>query len=147
MLTNAERKPTAEKHFKRWFGNANEFFGKYESVRAGRILNQAAFQLHLSAERYYDALLLVLTNYMPKTHNIKHLHPLAIQYVKEVEAIFPQDTRFKRRCFDRPKRAYADARYREHYTITEEELTWLAEQVGQLKQVVEAACIAHIDSL
>ena len=146
-LTNAERKPIAEKHFKQWFDNANEFFETYESVRERGVLKQAAFQLHQATERYYDALLLVLTNYIPKTHNLKRLHPLAIEYAKEVETVFPQDSRFKRRCFDRLKRAYVDARYSEHYAITEEELNWLAEQVTELKQIVETVCKNHINSL
>jgi uncharacterized protein len=84
---------------------------------------------------------------MPKSHNLKRLHPLAIQYAKEFETVFQQDTRFKRRCFDRLKRAYVHARYSEHYVITEEELSWLASQVSELKILVETACKAHIDSL
>ena len=147
VLTNAERKPVAQQHFGQRFENANTFFKYAKEAITNKDNNYAAFNLHQAAERYYQTLLLVLTNYHPKTHNIKRLHPLAIQYAKEVETVFPQDTRFKRRCFDRLKRAYVDARYSEHYIITEEELSWLAEQVNQLKRIVEATCKAHIDSL
>jgi uncharacterized protein len=146
-LTNEERRPIAESHYKQWFESANKFYRIYEFCRTDNDLNISAFQLHQSTERYYNAVLLVLSNYRPKTHDLKQLQSMAIEYAKEIETIFPQDTRFKRRSLERLKRAYVEARYSEHYVITGEELDWLADQVSGLKSLVEATCKTHIDSL
>jgi uncharacterized protein len=146
-LTNAERKRIAEKHFEQCFFDAGEFFVDYQSCLNRGNFKKAAFELHQATERYYNTLLLVRSNYRPKTHNLKRLHPLAIQYAQEIDSIFPQDSRFHRRCFSLLKRAYVDARYSEHFKIAEEELIWLADQVNQLKQIVEQACTDHINNL
>lgn len=146
-LSNQERKPIAEKHFKQWFESASNFYTIFSMTLEKGLLKEAAFQLHQSAERYFATLLLVHSNYRPKTHNIKRLQAMAIQLDSRIVSIFPQDSRFSRRCFELLKRAYIDARYSEHYKITEEELTWLASEVGALKQVVESICTAHINSL
>ncbi len=52
-----------------------------------------------------------------------------------------------RRCFELLKRVYIDARYSEHYKITEEELEWLAGEVEKLKGAVSQFCLTHIEQL
>jgi uncharacterized protein len=146
-LTNQERKPIAEKHFEQWFTSANNFFEGYGFYIGKGFLKEAAFQLHQTTERYFATLLLVASNYRPKTHNLKLLRSIAIQLDIRMASIFPQDTRYSRRCFDLLKRAYIDSRYSEHYKVTEEELSWLADQVMLLKQEVESICVAHIEAL
>lgn len=83
---------------------------------------------------------MVFTNYRPKTHNIKALNNLAAQHAPALNDIFPQNTKFNRRCFELLKRAYVESRYSDHYTITVEELTWLAERVKQLQRLTETLC-------
>jgi uncharacterized protein len=146
-LSNEDRKPIAEKHFEQWFTSANNFFEGYGFYIGKSFLKEAAFQLHQTTERYFATLLLVVSNYRPKTHNLKRLYPMAIQLDNRIAAIFPQDTRFSRRCFELLKRAYIDSRYSEHYKITGEELSWLAERVELLKQEVESICVCHIEAL
>ncbi len=97
----------------------------------------AAFDLHQATERYYACLLLVLTNYKPNTHNLTLLNSLAISQDDRLAEVFPQDSRLYRRRFQLLKRAYVDARYSEHYRITEEELAWLSERVRALQALTE----------
>ncbi|WP_082070753.1 HEPN domain-containing protein [Gynuella sunshinyii] len=90
----------------------------------------------------YACVLLTGSNYLPKTHNIEKLQYFCMQVDPEFTGIFPFDS--NRRCFRRLQRAYIDARYSEHYEITEEELKYLASEVIKLKALVEKICQAHL---
>ncbi len=49
--------------------------------------------------------------------------------------------------FEKLKEAYVKARYSRHYRISEEELTWLGEQVEELGRVVHTICTERIAQL
>ena len=49
--------------------------------------------------------------------------------------------------FEKLKEAYVKARYSKHYRISEEELSWLGEQVEELGRVVHAICSERIAAL
>ena len=149
-LTNAERWPIAQEHFEQWFESASNFFEIFNMTLDKGFLKEAAFQLHQSVERLYACTLLVLSNYRPRTHNIKNLRNMAIDRVPQdslLSDIFPGKDKFQRRCFERLKRAYIDSRYSKHYKITQEELEWLAGEVEKLKEAAQAVCEAYIESL
>jgi uncharacterized protein len=146
-LSNQERKPIAEKHFKQWFESANSFLRQFGYAMSDNDFKMAAFLLHQATERLYATLLLTISNYRPKTHNLKRLRSMTIQLDDSITTTFPQNTRFSRRCFDLLKRAYIDARYSEHYKITDEELSWLGDQVKLLKRDVESISTTHIETL
>lgn len=145
-LTPAEAKAIAEKHYEQWFESASDFFDTFEfDLKRGK-LKQAAFLLHQTTERFLCCTALVFTNYRPKTHDIKQLRSLCVQQDETFLQVFPQDTKFHRRCVELLKRAYVEARYSEHYSITEEELEWLAGEVRKLQGVVEKVCLGRISS-
>lgn len=139
-LVREETLHIAKKHFEHWYASANTFYKYAKEAIKNKDYNFAAFNLHQAVERYYSCLLLVFTNYRPKSHNIKMLHSLAQQHVNELETIFPQTTKFNRRCFQLLKKAYIEARYSEHYEIREKELEWLAEEVEKLKLMTDKLC-------
>jgi predicted nucleotidyltransferase/HEPN domain-containing protein len=145
-LTPKEYKVIAEKHYKQWFDSAKEFFLDYEAPYKRGNYKNAAFLLHQVAERFYSCLLLVLTNYKPYTHNLKQLNSLAILQDERIAEVFPQDSKINRRRFQLLKNAYVDARYSEHYKISQEELAWLAERVRLLKKITEMLCQEKIES-
>ena len=149
-LSNAERLSIAQKHYDQWFENADEFFGYFEVGLKKKQFKSAAFQLHQATERFYACTLLVLSNYRPRTHNIKNLRNMVIDKTSPESPfvdIFPGQDKFQRRCFERLKRAYIDSRYSEHYKITQEELEWLSGEVQKLKEAVQSLCQAQIESL
>ena len=139
-LTAEERKEIAEKHYAQWFESAGRFFHIFHDILGKQWLNEAAFQLHQATERYFSCTLLVCTNYLPKTHNIEHLRSLCAQQDTRFATLFPADSKFRRRSFQRLKRAYVDARYSEHYVITREELNWLSEEVSRLQVLAQDVC-------
>jgi predicted nucleotidyltransferase/HEPN domain-containing protein len=143
-LSPEESKIIARKDYGHWFDSANEFLIDYNACLERGSLPKAAFELHQAAERYYACLLLVLTNYKPYSHNLKRLNALAILQDARIAEVFPQDTKIVRRRFQLLKSAYVDARYSEHYKISQEELIWLGERVARLKELTEMLCQAKI---
>ena len=146
VLNADEAKQVAQKHFDHWYQSANEFFEFAQIAIDKKYFKKAAFELHQAVERYYSCILLVYTNYRPKTHNIKTLHSLVCQHADELQSIFPQNKKANRRAFQLLKKAYIEARYSEHYSISEEELNWLAGEVGKLQKVVERLCKEKIEA-
>lgn len=146
-LSNAEWLPIAQKHYEQWFESADGFLDThFYDLNKGRI-NKAAFELHQATERFYTCALLVLSNYRPHSHNLKMLRHLLIDRTLPDSPfldIFSGQDRFQRRCFERLKRAYVEARYSEHFEITVEELTWLADEVERLKEATKTVCDAHL---
>ena len=140
VLNKTEAKQVATEHFEQWFSSANSFIVAYEAVKNIGDVKGAAFQLHQAVERYLSCILLVHTNYRPKTHNIKALYSLACHQVDELKPIFPQTNKRERRAFEQLKKAYIEARYSQHYSITLEELEWLAAQIEVLKEATETLC-------
>lgn len=137
----------AKEHYDHWMPSAEMFLegaGFYQNKGA---FNEAAFSLHQAAERAYHAILLVLTNYTPATHNLKHLRSLTESREERLRSIWPEDTRLARRRYELLKRAYIDARYSEHYKITEEELDYLAERMKLLHLAAREICEERLKSL
>ena len=105
----------------------------------------AAFMLHQAVERAYACLQLVFTHYVPGTHNIKHLRSLAEQQDERLITAWPRDkdlpdARKHRAAYELLAEAYVKARYSKHFTITDEQLTWLTAQATTLQAQVRTAC-------
>lgn len=145
-LTPQEYKEIAEEHFEVWFESTKAFYFQYGSALSVPYYNNAAFQLHQAAEHCFSCLLLVLTNYKPYTHNLVRMNSFAISQSERIAEVFPQDTKFHRRCFQLLKKAYVDARYSKHYKISEEELLWLGERVKLLQEITKTLCEEKIAS-
>jgi len=145
-LTPEEYKTIAKNHFKQWFDSAGDFYKTYQYHLSENMYKLAAFDLHQATERYYACLLLVLINYKPYTHNLQLLNSLAISQDQLIAEVFPQERKVHRRRFQLLKNAYVDARYSEHYKISQEELEWLADRVQCLQKLTEKLCKEKIDS-
>jgi predicted nucleotidyltransferase/HEPN domain-containing protein len=143
----AEALATAERQFKSWFESVPAFVRGYRYALNDGDNRKAVFDLHQAVERLYACLLVTLTGYSPATHNIKLLRSLAEDLEPELRAAWPRDTREARRRFELLKRAYVEARYSEHYAITDDDLAWLGERAEALIRAVEAACAARIKAL
>ncbi|RWA75333.1 MAG: HEPN domain-containing protein [Mesorhizobium sp.] len=131
-----ERLPQA-----RTFAEGAEFFAS-----KGR-LKESAFLLHQSIEQAYAAMLLVLTNYSPASHNIKFLRSLAEDQAQELAEAWPRDQQRFVAWFNILNEAYVKARYSRHFVITDEALQWLAERVSDLINRIEAICRSRLEKL
>jgi HEPN domain-containing protein/predicted nucleotidyltransferase len=133
-LTPKERLGQAKADFKQWFKSANEFCGLYESSMEKKWYKKAAFMLHQAAETFYGTVLLVYTNYKPKTHDLDTLRRLAANHDPAFFTAFPLRTKQERDRFDLLRQAYVGARYHDDYEITPQELKYLSRCVELLRK-------------
>lgn len=140
-LTQAEKKDKAQRYFDTWFPQAGEFVHVSEVHLKRNKAKLGAFQLHQAAESLYYATLLVFTDYKPKTHNLWKLRKKSKPFSKELFEVFRAETdKHEERLFDLLKRGYVDARYREDYVITNDELEILIDRVKKMIPIVERVC-------
>jgi predicted nucleotidyltransferase/HEPN domain-containing protein len=139
-LTRAKRQAEAQRYFDEWFTSAVNFRMSAEFLVEKGAPKEAAFILHQATERFYHAVLLVLTLYSPKSHKLNFLRSQAESHAPDLIQVWPRDTRFAQRCFELLRRAYVDARYSPHYKIAPEELEWLGERIDLLQALVRQIC-------
>ena len=137
----------AKQHYEHWMPSAETFLKGVEFFRKEGGLKDAAFLLHQATERAYVAILLLLTNYTPATHNLNHFRSLTEWRDDRLRDIWPQDTKIRRRRYELLKRAYIDSRYSLHYKITEEELDYLFERVTLLHNIARQICEERLAEL
>jgi len=137
----------AKEYAEDWLLSAREFLENYRfNLEKGRA-NNAAFQLHQAAERFYHGILLTLTFYTPHSHRLSLLRSMAEQIDKRLVNVWPRETRVDRACFEKLKDAYIKARYSKHYMVSAEELGWLGERVEVLERVAAEICAERIEDL
>jgi hypothetical protein len=61
--------------------------------------------------------------------------------------VFPRDNAEEDELFRRLLSGYVDARYKEEFTISEEEISQLLERIGRLIEIAEKVCFDHLASL
>ncbi len=76
-LTPADAYAMAQGYFDKWYESAGRYLETGISHSSKAWNNEAAFELHQAAERYYICFLLVETLYFPRSHNIKFLRSVA----------------------------------------------------------------------
>lgn len=137
----------AEAHFEEWFGSSFGFFKGAKFYIGDNEPKLAAFNLHQATEHLYHCVLLVMTLYSPKSHNLVFLRRRCEPLDDRLAAAWPHETKFERRCFELLRAAYVKARYSKHYRITAEELAWLTERVEVLRGLVEVVCQERIAAM
>ena len=145
-LTPKERLGQAKADFKQRFNKANGAYGMYKDAIRKHEYNWAAFMLHQAAECYYSTVLLVHTNYKPKTHDLDTLRRLAANHDPALFKVFPLRTKQERDRFDKLRQAYVGARYHDDYKITPKELKYLARCVELLREQTEISCNKKMES-
>lgn len=137
----------AQEYFEAWFSGAMR---RYDFAKFGIEKGHAketAFELHQTVESLYHCVLLTLTFYTPHRHNIAFLRSLADKCDVRFVGVWPREDRRSRALFTKLRDAYVKARYSKHYTVTAEELDWLACRVEELGQVVHTVCSEKIAEL
>jgi len=85
--------------------------------------------------------------YKPTTHNLDKLRRYTNRFALELALIFPRDTTEEDDLFRLLASGYVDARYKEEFIITEEEVAVLIERVRRLLEVAERVCLNYFVSL
>lgn len=100
----------------------------------------SAFLLHQTCEKLYNCILMVFTNYRPKSHKIKELGGMVKRFSMELTTVFPQNTDAEKECFDLLCRSYIEARYNKDFSISQEQLEYLISRIDILKDITERLC-------
>ena len=146
-LSPAERKAKAQEEFDHWFESANVFYKHFGYGYKDADYKEASFQLHQAVERYYAAVLLVFTDYKPRTHDIEDMGQQAAKQHSDFLQVFPQSNDEEKRLFELLKKSYIEARYSKSFTVEKSELDYLSERVQLLKELTERICIEKIEEL
>lgn len=149
ILSSKEQLELSQRYFNTWFERGRAHLAGAKYYVKEKFIKEAVFLLHQSAEAFYNTVLLVFTGCKPKTHNLEKLRQYAKPYSKELMQVFPDPTEDQTEfhLFDLLKRGYIDARYKEDYMITEEELSVLIEKVDKMRLVVEKLSTEHLNLL
>ena len=107
----------------------------------------AAFNLHQAAETAYTCFLLVRSQYVPRSHNLKFLRSLAEDREPRLVDAWPRATKIDRRRFELAKRAYVEARYSAAYAIDSDDLQAIRSAVTLLRDTVETVSREWLDGL
>ncbi|WP_133512843.1 HEPN domain-containing protein [Candidatus Thiosymbion oneisti] len=145
-ITDLERQNLAKQDFEYWFNSAQDFFDTYQFNFNRQKYSLAAFELHQVTEKLYGTVLLVFTRYKPSTHDLEKLGQRVGSIEPRFLSVFPKATEEEEECFKLLRKAYVDARYKPSYTITKEQLEWLAGCVSRLKELTEKLCREKIKS-
>ena len=146
ILTSAEKKEMAQVDFDLWYNSANEFLIDAIHGFDRNNFKKAAFELHQSAERIYNTIILVFRGYKPKTHNLDKLLRYAKHFSKELVTIFPRKSVEEKHLFDLLKKGYIEARYDKKYEITKAEVETLIQRIKKMQLIAKKICEEKIAS-
>ena len=146
-LTVSDAYKMASSYLENWLVKVTDALEIAEFCIENRKYNDAAFTLHQAAERAYTCYLLVRSQYVPRSHNLKFLRSLAEDREQRLIEAWPRATKLDRRRFELTKRAYVEARYSASYSINSDDLQAIRAAVITLRDAVETASQEWLDGL
>jgi len=123
-----------------WYQKSLAFYKDFKHNIVDNELNNGAFHLSQLTESLYFAVLVVIIGYKPKSHGLEKIIGLAEKVAPALEDTFLMDTVEHKHNFELLKRAYIDARYKQDYKITLEQLTYLEKRINILFDKVKMVC-------
>ncbi|ALC13759.1 HEPN domain-containing protein [Sphingopyxis sp. 113P3] len=146
-LTAADAYEMASGYFADWLAKVDSAIKLANFAIQEDESNDAAFLLHQAGERAYTCYLLVRSQYVPRSHNLKFLRSLAEDREPRLVEAWPRSTKLDRRRFELTKRAYVEARYSAAYAIENEDLQAIKAAVTSLRDIVETVSREWLDGL
>lgn len=147
-LTREEKKDKAHNYFNIWYPQSKAFISGSEFFLTSNNNKQGLFVLHQATESLYYATQLVFTDYKPKLHNLWKLRKKVKPYSEELFNTFRAETdKNEKRLFELLKQGYIEARYKEGFTVSAEDLTNLIERVKIMDEIVKRICEVKINSI
>jgi uncharacterized protein len=133
----------AKRDFERWAQQARAFHRSADFNYKGGEERVAVFLLHQAAEQIYQAILLAFTGYKPTTHNLDKLRRYTNRFSLELAMVFPRDNEGEDGLFRLLLAGYVEARYKEDFATTQEQVRILLERVGLLIAIAGRICGNH----
>ncbi|MGN6196279.1 MAG: HEPN domain-containing protein [Ginsengibacter sp.] len=146
-ISTKQLKEISNNYFTIWFNRHNEFFIDARNAYDRKSYTKAAFELHQATESLYYVVLLVFQGYKPKSHNLYKLRKYSKQLSEELYLVFPvENDTMEKKIFDLLKSGYIDARYKEDFHVTKEEIEKIMDRVTIMRNLVEKICNEKISS-
>jgi HEPN domain-containing protein/predicted nucleotidyltransferase len=146
-LSNKERANKARQYFDGWSKRGNSFYRQYLYALNDEDYPIAIFLLHQATESFFITILLVFTDYKPKTHELDRLNKEVCYAHLQFKTEFPNQTDEEKRLFILLVKSYIDSRYKLNYSVAVEDLLWLAERVNKLRELAQVICLEKIKEL
>jgi HEPN domain-containing protein/predicted nucleotidyltransferase len=146
-LDPLEKKAMAQEDFDNWYNSAKIFLKVAKFCYDENEFKNALFELHQSAERLYNTVILVFRGYKPKTHNLEKLRRYAKHFSSELAQVFPLQTKEDKDLFTLLRKGCIEARYDKKFSITKEDVATLIERMEKMQEVTRKICSEKIASL
>lgn len=153
-LSKLQIKEIAENDFEMWVKSGSRFLDATKLLfenfsEKQQPLNEVIFTLNQAAEKFYAGFLLVFTGYKPKLHRLKAYRKYSKNFSEELYQVFSNssDNSDERRLFKILSDSYIDARYKNDYYISPEDLNALIRKVETLEEVVFRLCKDRISNI
>src|SRR6476661_2475398 len=98
-LSKEDRIRRAKLHYDVWMTKAEESIKAHQLMKKEGLLSWSIFQLHQAAESLYHCLILIKTDYKPKTHDLEDLGKQARILDSKFKAVFPCSTPEEERLY------------------------------------------------
>ena len=147
VLDSEEERKISQQYYDTWYKRGKGFISGIDAYIANGEFNIGAFILHQAAESFYYTALLVFTGYKPKTHNLRKLRKQTKNISEELFLVFPENNKSEEHLFELLRRGYVDARYKDDYSITLEELTTLTARLRKMQELVERISKERIENI
>lgn len=147
QLSREEQLEEATTNYEYWFERAEDFFAAYQAMFEQGRNKISAFNLHQTVEHCTTTILLVLTGYTPKGHDIAKRIKQCAAVDRRFGNIFPLSTPDDRRRFELLRTAYIGARYKKGFAISRDDLEHLARHARALLALTHAVCSERLELL
>lgn len=134
----------AENDWELLYSDATKFLEGGEFYAGAGNLRHSVFMLHQAAEKVCSAMIRVFTGLHTSTHNLNKLFRYTRLFSMEPSAVFPRNTPEEMHLFNLLFKGYSDARYRQSYTINENELEILLGRLHMLLEIAERLCTRRL---
>ena len=114
----------------------NEFIAGAALYQVRLQYTMAAFMLHQAAEHALHSIFKKATGLHINTHNIDKLLRYCTMVNYKMPSIFPRNKANNEKLFQLLQKAYIDTRYKDDFTIKNEELNAIMEGVKRLKGIM-----------
>ncbi|GAA4300951.1 hypothetical protein GCM10023143_02360 [Compostibacter hankyongensis] len=94
-----------------------------------------AFMLHQAAEQVFRSTTLALLDHQEPTHSLQQLKKYCRRCAPQLNTVFPEDTAAEQQLLQLLEKAYVQARYTDHYTVSPAELDLLFQRVILLQNI------------
>ncbi|MEB2782681.1 HEPN domain-containing protein [Algoriphagus sp. C2-6-M1] len=148
-LCPQQMKDRAQEYFDIWLQMGKDFLiDGHNCIKRGS-LRKAMFEYHQAVEHFYASILLVLTGFKPKSHNLENLRIYSKHLSKELFYLFDfsSNNKTERDRLDILKKGYIDARYNKKYQVSLEDCIFVESKVKKMQEIVEAACLFEMERL